>query len=146
MWDDETWHDLAARAVRLARSTVSLAVLPNALTARATIHVLAGELGAAAALIEEAYAIAEATGNTPLRYPSMMLAAWQGQEDAALEGDQDRHPRRDRKGISETDSFRTVRDRSAFQRPGSLRGSARRRRTRVRARGISVFSVGPSRS
>jgi DNA-binding CsgD family transcriptional regulator len=84
VWDDETWHELATRAVRLAREAGSLAVLPNALTARATVHVLAGELTAASALIDEAYAISEATGNTPLRYPSFMLAAWRGQEASAL--------------------------------------------------------------
>jgi DNA-binding CsgD family transcriptional regulator len=59
-------------------------VLPNALTYRACVHVLAGEFAAASALIEEAYAISEATGNAPLRYPSLLLAAWRGQEAEAL--------------------------------------------------------------
>jgi len=84
LWDDQTWHELATRAVRLARDTGALAFLPNALTCRATVHVLAGEFGSAAALIDEAYAITEATGGTPLRYPSLLLAAWRGQEAAAL--------------------------------------------------------------
>jgi len=84
LWDDQAWHELATRAVRLARQTGALAFLPNALTCRATVHVLAGEFDAASALIEEAYAIAEATGGTPLRYPSFLLAAWRGQEAAAL--------------------------------------------------------------
>jgi hypothetical protein len=70
LWDDETWHELATRAVRICRDAGALAVLPNALTYRATLHVLAGEFAAAAALIDEAYAIAEATGSAPLRYPS----------------------------------------------------------------------------
>ena len=85
LWDDTTWHELATRAVRLARDAGALAVLPNALTYRASLHVLAGEFAAASALIDEAYAIAEATGNAPLRYPSLLLAAWRGQEAAALE-------------------------------------------------------------
>ena len=84
LWDDETWHELAARAVRITRDTGALAVLPNALTYRACVHVLAGEFAAASALIEEAYAISESTGNAPLRYPSLLLAAWRGQEAEAL--------------------------------------------------------------
>jgi DNA-binding CsgD family transcriptional regulator len=84
LWDDEAWHALATRAVRLARGAGVLAFLPNALTYRACLHVLSGEFGAACALIDEAYAIAEATGRAPLRYPSLLLAAWRGQEAAAL--------------------------------------------------------------
>ena len=57
---------------------------PNALTALACRNVLAGEFAAASALMEEAYEISEATGDTPLKYPSFMLAAWRGQEAAAF--------------------------------------------------------------
>ena len=84
VWDDDRWHELATQAVRLARDAGSLAVLPNALTALATMQVLAGEFTAASALMEEAYEICEATGDTPLKYPSFMLAAWRGQEAAAF--------------------------------------------------------------
>ena len=84
LWDDQKWHELATRAVRLARQTGALALLPNALTCRATVHVLAGEFDAASALIDEAYAITEATGGAPLRYPSLLLAAWRGQQATAL--------------------------------------------------------------
>ena len=84
LWDDETWHELATRAVTLARETGALTLLPNALTGRATVHVLAGEFDAASALIDEAYAITDATGSAPLRSPSLVLAAWRGQEAAAL--------------------------------------------------------------
>jgi DNA-binding CsgD family transcriptional regulator len=85
LWDDEIWHELATRAVGLARDAGALAMLPNALTYRASLHVLAGEFAAGSALIEEAYGIAEATGSAPLRYPSLLLAAWRGRESAALE-------------------------------------------------------------
>jgi DNA-binding CsgD family transcriptional regulator len=85
VWDDETWHELATRAVSIARDAGSLAVLPNALTALGTMDVLAGEFAAASALLEEAYEVSEATGNTPLEYPSFMLAAWRGQEAAAFD-------------------------------------------------------------
>jgi DNA-binding CsgD family transcriptional regulator len=83
LWDDETWHELASRAVRLARDAGALAVLPIALSYRAGMHVHAGEFDAAAALIGEAEAITAATGGAPLRYTSMLLAAWRGAEDEA---------------------------------------------------------------
>jgi DNA-binding CsgD family transcriptional regulator len=49
------------------------------------VHVHAGEFAAAAALVEEAAAITEAIGSPPLRYTSLVLAAWRGQEARALE-------------------------------------------------------------
>lgn len=85
LWDDATWHELTARAVGLARDAGTLAVLPIALTYRAVVHVVAGEFGAAAGLIDEADAIREATGNASLGYISMILAAWRGEETRALE-------------------------------------------------------------
>jgi DNA-binding CsgD family transcriptional regulator len=85
LWDDETWHELAARAVRLAREAGALTVLPVALVYRAGVHVHAGEFAIASALIEEADAISEATGNAPLSYTSLVLAAWRGVEAPALE-------------------------------------------------------------
>jgi DNA-binding CsgD family transcriptional regulator len=84
VWDDEMWHQLATRAVRLARDTGALSVLPVALTYRACVHVHAGEFAAAWALIEEADAITDATGNAPLRYTSLLLLAWRGRETSAL--------------------------------------------------------------
>jgi DNA-binding CsgD family transcriptional regulator len=84
LWDDAAWHELTARAVGLARDAGALAVLPVALTYRAGVHVHAGEFGAAAGLIEEAEAITAATGNASLRYTSLMLAAWRGEEARAL--------------------------------------------------------------
>ena len=84
LWDDQTWHELADRAVRLARGAGALAVLPIALSYRACVHLHAGEFAAAAALIKEADAISEATGNAPLPYTSLVLLAWRGQEAEAL--------------------------------------------------------------
>ena len=84
LWDDETWHELATRAVRLAREAGALTVLPVALQYRAAVHVHAGEFAAASALIEEAYAITAATGNAPLSYTSLVLAAWRGEEARAF--------------------------------------------------------------
>jgi DNA-binding CsgD family transcriptional regulator len=83
LWDDETWHRLTTRAVALARDSGALGALPIALTYRASVHVHAGEFAAAAAPIAEADAISDATGNTPLAYTSLLLAAWRGQEAPA---------------------------------------------------------------
>jgi DNA-binding CsgD family transcriptional regulator len=84
LWDDEAWHELATAAVQLARDAGVLATLPIALISRSAVHVHAGEFAAAAALIQEADSITEATGNAPLRYTSLMLAAWRGEETPAL--------------------------------------------------------------
>jgi ATP/maltotriose-dependent transcriptional regulator MalT len=84
LWDYETWCELASRAVRLARDAGALTVLSVALSYRAGVHVHAGEFRAAAVLIEEANAIARATGNAPLPYTSLMLIAWRGDESHAL--------------------------------------------------------------
>lgn len=84
LWDDETWSELATTAVRIAREAGALAVLPLALAYRAGVQVHAGEFAAASALIAEADAIAVATGSVALEYPSLLLAAWRGDEDDAL--------------------------------------------------------------
>jgi DNA-binding CsgD family transcriptional regulator len=83
MWDDETLHLLAAREIELARDAGVLTELPFALSFRATSQLLAGEFTAAAVAIEEVDSITRATGNMPLRYTSLLLAAWQGDEGRA---------------------------------------------------------------
>ena len=85
LWDDELWYVLATRGLRVARETGALSVLPIAATYRAALHVHAGEFGAASALIAEADAITDATGMAPLKYASLMMAAWRGNEAEALE-------------------------------------------------------------
>jgi len=84
VWDDEAADQLTARAVARARGSGALSVLPIALDYRAGVHFHSGQLAAASALIEEANAINEATGNTPLVYGSLVLAAWRGQEATTL--------------------------------------------------------------
>jgi len=85
LWDDELWYRLATRAVRLGRASGALNVLPLALGYRAAVHLHAGEFAAASALTEEAYAITEATGNAPVKFYSLLLAAWRGVETDALD-------------------------------------------------------------
>jgi DNA-binding CsgD family transcriptional regulator len=84
LWDDELWYVLATSGLRVARETGALQGLPIAATYRAALHVHEGEFGAASSLIEEADAITEATGMAPLKYASLMLAAWRGDEADCL--------------------------------------------------------------
>jgi DNA-binding CsgD family transcriptional regulator len=83
LWDDDLWHVLATRGVRVARETGALSVLAIAATYRASLHVHAGAFEAAAMLIDEADAITQATDMAPLKYAALMLAAWRGDEPDA---------------------------------------------------------------
>jgi ATP/maltotriose-dependent transcriptional regulator MalT len=85
LWDAESWHALVARQVQFARDTGALVHLQRALNLLAWTHLVAGELTAAAQLFEEDRLIARATGNPPVAYNEMMLAAWRGQEAEASE-------------------------------------------------------------
>ena len=85
VWEYEGWRELATRSVRLAREAGALAVLPVLLVYLAGVHVYAGEFAAAAVLIEEGDAITAATGNAPMRYAALFLAAWRGEESSAMQ-------------------------------------------------------------
>jgi DNA-binding CsgD family transcriptional regulator len=85
LWEYEGWSELSTRSVRLAREAGALAALPVLLVYLAGVHVYAGEFAAAAALFEEADAIAAATGNAPMRYAALFLAAWRGEESSAVQ-------------------------------------------------------------
>ena len=81
LWDDELWHALATRGVRVARDTGALNLLPNAANhlARAQCPFW-GRSRTAAVLIDEVDAITQATGLAPLKYAACMLAAVRGDE------------------------------------------------------------------
>ncbi|MCY1136437.1 AAA family ATPase [Actinoplanes sp. Pm04-4] len=85
LWDDTMWHEVATRATQLCRDAGALIALPLALGNRAVVHLHAGEFAAAESLAEEAIAITDATGNAPVRYSSLLLAAWRGAEAETLE-------------------------------------------------------------
>jgi DNA-binding CsgD family transcriptional regulator len=85
LWDDQTCRELGARHARYARDTGALTMLPIALNYLAAHHVFAGELDAAAALLEEADEITAATGNARMADFSLLLAAWRGQESGQFE-------------------------------------------------------------
>jgi DNA-binding CsgD family transcriptional regulator len=80
VWDDEGWHALASRHVQLVRDAGALAVLPVALSSWITLHLYFGDLPAAASLIDEAMAVADATGSYLAPYGALALAALQGRE------------------------------------------------------------------
>jgi DNA-binding CsgD family transcriptional regulator len=84
LWDFESWHALAAGQVRAARDAGALVHLQFALNFLARAHLLAGELAAAAELLDEDRLIADATGNPPVAHVTAMLAAWRGREPEAI--------------------------------------------------------------
>ena len=83
LWDIESWHALAAGLAQAARDMGAFVHLQFALNHLARAHVLAGELAAAAELLDEDRLIADATGNPPVAHATVMLAAWRGQEPEA---------------------------------------------------------------
>jgi DNA-binding CsgD family transcriptional regulator len=85
LWDEELWYVLATRGLGVAQETGALSLLPIAATYRASLYVHAGAFEPASSRIEEADAITEATGMAPLKYASLMLAAWRGDEAQGLE-------------------------------------------------------------
>lgn len=80
LWDYATSHELATRAVRVARESGALTALPVALAYRAGVHVFAGEFDAAETLSAEADAITAATGYAPVAGVRLVLTASRGDE------------------------------------------------------------------
>jgi DNA-binding CsgD family transcriptional regulator len=85
LWDFEAMYALTARQVKVAREAGALVHLQVALNWLGVLHLVMGEPAAAERLIEEDRLIAEATGNPPVGYAAMVLAAWQGREQQASE-------------------------------------------------------------
>jgi DNA-binding CsgD family transcriptional regulator len=82
IWDYEGWDSLTTQQIRAARDVGALAHLPLAFSTRVGVHIFAGELAAAASLVEEADALAEATdGRIIPPYGALALAAFRGHED-----------------------------------------------------------------
>jgi DNA-binding CsgD family transcriptional regulator len=84
LWDDELWHALATRGVRLARETGALHLLPNASNYLAVLNVHSGAFATAAELVDEVDALTQATGLPPLKYGAIRLAAARG-DDAQVQ-------------------------------------------------------------
>jgi DNA-binding CsgD family transcriptional regulator len=80
LWDDETWGLLSARHVGLVREAGALTAIPIVLDPRTAFHAMSGELAAAASLVVEMQAAAEATGIPTHPYGALSLAALRGQD------------------------------------------------------------------
>jgi DNA-binding CsgD family transcriptional regulator/tetratricopeptide (TPR) repeat protein len=85
LWDDEAWHTLSTRSVKLARDSGALTTLPIVLPHLAGTNFHAGEFAVGMSLIEEAEALTALSANTGLRYAAIVLGAWRGIEDEELE-------------------------------------------------------------
>jgi len=81
IWDHEGWDALTARQIEVARNVGALAMLPLALSTHAGALVFAGELRAAASLVEESKALSRATHARIVPYAALTLAAFRGRED-----------------------------------------------------------------
>ena len=82
IWDYEGWDSLTLRQIRAARAAGALAHLPLAFSTRVGVHIFAGETRAAASLVEQADALAEATdGRMVPAYGALAVAAFRGRED-----------------------------------------------------------------
>ena len=83
LWDDEAWCELADGQVRLARTSGTLSWLPFGLDYLAELHIQAGELSQAAALLAEGERIDPGIRAATLPYVPLLLAAWRGDAPAA---------------------------------------------------------------
>jgi DNA-binding CsgD family transcriptional regulator len=83
VWDDEPWERLSRRYIQLVRQLGALAELPLALDRRIRPLLFAGELTAAAALLDETRTVEDATGNPPWHYGALSLAAFRGNQETA---------------------------------------------------------------
>jgi DNA-binding CsgD family transcriptional regulator len=82
LFDDETWHALATRSVRVARERGALGVLPLALNFLGTMHAFEGEFDAAERALEESDAIADAIGDSSVVFGRLTLAGFRGDATA----------------------------------------------------------------
>jgi hypothetical protein len=88
IWDDDCWQVLSERHVQLARDVGALTELPLALNSHAFMLLFAGDLTAAASLIQELQPAMEATGSNLAPYAALGLAALRGRRaeaDALIE-------------------------------------------------------------
>jgi DNA-binding CsgD family transcriptional regulator len=81
IWDYESYDALAARQIQVARDVGALTMVPLALGTRAGVRLWAGEVRAAASLVEESEALARATHGRQVPYAPLVLAAFRGRAD-----------------------------------------------------------------
>ncbi len=84
LWEDVRWQAISEAHVQIARETGALGELPLALSQRVYAHLFAGELTAAALLVDEIRAATEATGSNLTPYGAVGLVALRGREPEAI--------------------------------------------------------------
>jgi len=82
-FDHATWDTLATRHVRLIRASGALSALPSALTNRALGSLFAGNLAAAASLVDEIRTLTAIAEARTIPYAEISLAAFRGHQDVA---------------------------------------------------------------
>src|SRR5205085_11365090 len=80
VWDHDTWHDLTVHEIQLIREAGAMTALPLALSASIVVQIFAGDLDAAASLIDEVKNVTDAIGSHLAPYGRLILTAWRGQE------------------------------------------------------------------
>ena len=112
LWDEARWQAISDRHVQIAREAGALGELPLALSQRVYVHLFAGELTAAASLVDEIRAATEATGSNLTPYGAVGLAALRGREREAIslieEGREDATRRGEGIGIAVLDWAQAV--------------------------------------
>ncbi|MFG1819717.1 LuxR C-terminal-related transcriptional regulator [Kribbella sp. NPDC049174] len=83
LWDLERWDMVTARHVSIIREAGALSELPLALDSSAVVHVFAGDLAAAASMIEEVRTASAAIGSNQPPFGALALAAVRGHEREA---------------------------------------------------------------
>ena len=83
LWDEQRWRTIAARELQTCRDAGLLAQLPLSVNAMACLTTCVGDFSAAASLIAEAEAIAEATGTLFPPVATVLLAGYRGREAEA---------------------------------------------------------------
>ena len=122
--------------VQMARDTGALAVLPLALNLLSLLRCFEGELAAAAALLDEADEIADATGTSPIVFGRVLHAGCRGDEAHGLPMIEAERGRGDRACGGRRPDLRRVRASAAAQRARPACRGARARRI-ARATGTS---------
>ena len=83
--DIESWLELTERAVRFARATGTLSILPAALSYRAGALTFAGRFTEARDALDEAAIAGQATGLATYMVTGVVISAYQGREQKTLE-------------------------------------------------------------
>jgi len=85
VWDYDSWDELSARLVDLASEAGAIMALPIALSTRAGVHMLAGDIASCASLVAEVQSVTEATRSSIAPYAELGLAVFQGRADEAFQ-------------------------------------------------------------